>query len=382
MDEDLLIALPPTIPNQRTGGGGAQGGGRSPSTPVLRGASTKRSAPSPTVAPQLTGGGGTQMIPLRGSTQVSDLIPAGPVGGGIPGLNTTTITPESTLRNQRLNFDLSTPTLDTSGFNVSAPGIDSGQRLQHNIPVQSVMENALEAFRAQLPLLNENLADEADVLAGRTSALGRTGSGLFNRATNELSDRARATRESLLGNLGFQGASTDASNRLQAAINAAQLREAQEGRFQQGSIAGAQNALQAALANQSTGLQGQLFNANQAFQSGLERLGLAERQQAREDALASQAQNDLATQLGLLGQGFSGQPSGTDLSGAGSLAQLAGLFGGNAAATGGQIGQAGGSLAELIAGQAGRGGGGIPAAPPPIDFRPPPIDVASPGIRI
>ena len=142
-----------------------------------------------------------------------------------------------------------------------------GERLGFGISPQSVMEQAMKSFQAQLPSMNINFADQSDQLAKRTSAMGRTGSGLFNRDTGYISDRARASREGMLGNLAFQAATSDQAADLQAQINTQQLLNSQEQRFSQASLANAQLGTQVSLANAAA--QGQAALQNQQLQNQL-----------------------------------------------------------------------------------------------------------------
>lgn len=317
------------------------------------------------------------------------------------------------------------PGLDFGGFAINPEDFAQGGRfgidLQgvgggFQVNPQSVMDQAMAAFQSQLPGLNLDLADATEGLAKRTSALGRTGSGLFNRDTDDLSDRARATREGLLGNLSFQGATTDAANDLQAQIATGGFQQQGLDRLLQGrqfgaggaleaALGGARlnqagqqfdignqinrdqfnigNALQAALANQQTGLAGrgqdvsargqdlQRLLANQdasrfdvanALGIARDQLGLAERQQGREDRLATEAQNDLYRQLGLLQGGFGGDPSNALFNLAGVLQGGGQEFGANAGQIAQHFGGLGGAIGSILGGL----DGGIPAPPPAL----------------
>ena len=220
----------------------------------------------------------------------------------VPGLITdpnalpAQITPENTLRGQRL------------GFGVEA------QQVADPAAVADIQsrdtEGAIQAaFQAAMPQLNQQFADESEALAKRTSALGRTGSGQFNKETGFISDRARGAREALLGNLAFTAIQGDANRALQAS----------------------QANLQSGLGQQN--LAAQIAQANAAARQnvGFAQQGFLQQQQQREDALAREAVQDQATRMGFLGQGFGGDPTG-----AVGLAAQTGLqgsenFGANAA---------------------------------------------------
>lgn len=342
-------------------------------------------------APTLPAGGGGLFDPF-GMGAHGD---GGFFGPQSSGLSTTTITPDSTLRDQRLDFNMVLPqmtagavdapspldfggfSIDPSAFSVGGGGGGGGG---FTVTPQSVQQQAMDTFQSQLPQMNIDFADQTEDLVKRTAAMGRTGSGLFNRDTDYLSDRGRAAREALLGNLGFQAATTDASNDLQAQIATGNFDSQAKDRSLQGSMASASNALQAALANAQMNQSGQFFdremnmradegNANRAqnadmfnigntMQLALERMGLAERQQGREDNLANQAQNDFATQMGFLGQGFANDPASMLMGGSGMLGNLAGMFGQNASQTTGGLGSFAEALMQMQGGGGGGGGGG------------------------
>lgn len=261
-----------------------------------------------------------------------------------------------------------------------------GRRLDFNIDPQSVMEEAMNAWRAQLPQLNIDFADQSDQLAKRTSALGRTGSSLFNRDTGYISDRSRAAREGLLGNLSFGAATTDAGNDLQAQITRQNLLNSQEGRMSQASIANAQmknqmamaqaqNAMQAMLQNQSLGVQNNQFNSLQGMLNDQFNVGNQINQQQFganydfgqqqfQNQLGQQAQQDLYNQMMMFGQyGFGGDPTAAWQGAGQGLMGGAGMYGNQAGqANQGLMGGAG-ALWDMLFGMGnGPGGGGGPGA--------------------
>lgn len=212
------------------------------------------------------------------------------------------ITRENTLRNQRLGF-----------------GVDP----------MSLEQTVMDRFQSALPQLNEQFQQQAQGIAQRTAALGRTGSGMVDREFADLNRRQQAARENLLGRLTFQGAQQDVG----------------------------------------TDLQTQL-----ARQDHLRRL------QQREDQLARSAMGDRANQLRFLQRGMS-QPTGALQGAAGTNIFGAGEFGANAGGLLEQLaglGQAGaaqqGGIAEVldpligsIFGGPQSGGGQMPSIP---DFNP------------
>jgi hypothetical protein len=278
-----------------------------------------------------------------------------------------------------------------------------GSKLAHNINPQSVMQQAMRTFQSQLPQMDIEFADASDQLAKKTAAMGRTGSGLFNRDTGYISDRARAKRESTLGNLAFGAATTDASNSLQAQIQQQQLREAQEGRFANTNVANMQSnnallgqsqgnmlqallgnqrtalssaqsnqdaALRAAMANQSSANQMGQFNVGEANSMGqfnaqndinaqMQNLAnqisqnqfganFMQQQQGYQNQLANQAQQDFINQMNMFGQGFNYDP-GSAMIGAGAGMQgIAGMYGDQAGMANQQMGQGMQSLMQML----------------------------------
>jgi hypothetical protein len=220
------------------------------------------------------------------------------------GIGTQTITPENTLRNQRLDFEVGK---GSAGGRHQTSGGGGFSKVKSRNTVGAISS----AFNAQLPQLMQQFKDESRALVGRTAAMGRTGSGLFNRDTGFVGDRALQARESLLGNLSFQATQADANR-----------------------------ALQAALGNQSAGIQSSSLaaniaaqNANRAMQIDMARQQHFGAQQAREDAMAQQAMQNLQIQGMLTGQGFNGAPTGAVGQAAGAAQAGAGQYGANAAQT-------------------------------------------------
>ena len=248
--------------------------------------------------------------------------PAAPQGIVDPNALASQITPENTLRGQRL------------GFGVEAQQIQTPEQIAA-VQAQQVAPQVQAAFQAQLPQLNQQFADEAEMLAKRTSALGRTGSGQFNKETGFISDRARSAREALLGNLNFQAIQGDA----QRALAASQ---------------GNQNA---DLTQQNLGVQIAESNAARTGQVDFARQQHLQGLQAREDALANKALQDRAQQLQFLQQGFAGDPTGAISAATQPILQAGGRFGENAAVLGQQAqGGMEAAIQQLI--QSGLLGGG------------------------
>lgn len=353
--------------------------------PQLGGGMSNHRSPTPS----MPGG-----IPQVGGTRTNPIV--GQFGGGYQPATQKIDGANPSLRGSQIGFNIPTQTfnpvtmqaptgLDFGGFSVDpssfSGGVSSGGG-GFNVNAKSVQDQAMKTFFSQLPKMNIDFADQADQLAQKTAAMGRTGSGLFNRDTGYLSDRSLASRESMLGNIGLQAATTDAGNDLQAQMATGGFDQASKQRAMQASMSNSSNALQAALANAQMNQSGQMFdvtnqmnanqwNAGQQNQAGLwnaqnaQQMGLAGLahtlgERGYQDQLANQAQNDLMAQMGFFGQGFQGNPAQYDLQGAGAMGDLAGMFGSNAAQTSAGMGAAGGSIAQMLQGQS--GGGGIGGA--------------------
>jgi len=213
------------------------------------------------------------------------------------------ITPENTLRTQRLGFGV-------EAGNVAAPG--EAQQVNPDGTVQSVQD----AFAAQLPQLQQQLRDEIEGLSKSTSALGRTGIGIFDKDAGVLGERNASARESLLGNLLFQATQSDASR----ALSAAQGNQATD--LSQKNLA----------ANIAQSNADRALDVDFARQSHLANL------QAREDTLGRQAAGDEALRLQLLQQGFAGAPTGAIGNAANVLTGGSAQFGDNASVLGNQVG--------------------------------------------
>ena len=217
----------------------------------------------------------------------------------------TTITPENTLRDQRLGFDV-------NAQQVNAPtSVDP-------VTARDTTGSISQMFNAQLPALMQQFKDESRALVQRTAAMGRTGSGLFNRESGFVGDRALQAREGLLGKLIFQATQADAGR-----------------------------ALQAAMGNQGAGLQSNSLaaqiaqaNANRALDVDMARQNWFGNQQAREDALANSAMMNQQIQAQLLGQGFQGAPTGAIGQAANAYMQGANQYGANAGQINSQTGEA------------------------------------------
>lgn len=370
--EGALAAYGPSIFQRNpVGGGGGFSNGNGP----FGGLANRGFMPvsDPGILSQLGGGGnpsfGYTARPIDGS---NPSLRGKEIGFNVP---TQTFNPMTMQGPQGLNFGGFS--VDPSSFGGSVSSGGGG----FNVNAKSVQDQAMKTFFSQLPQMNINFGDEVEGLAKRTAAMGRTGSGLFNRDTDLMSGRQLAAREALLGNIGLQAATTDAGNDLQAQMATGGFDQAAKQRAMQASMANASNGLQAALQNAQMNMQGQMFDiGNQMsvdqFNTGMlndaglwnaqnrQNMGLAGLQhtlgeRGYQDQLAGQAQNDLAAQMGFLQGGFSGSPAQYALGAAGGLGNLAGMFGSNAAQTSAGMGGMGQSIAQLLAGQGGGGGGGI-----------------------
>jgi hypothetical protein len=227
---------------------------------------------------------------------------------------TTAINPDDpSLRGNEIQYNVQPQTVDTSLFeqsigstpqaaltgsapSVSAPtapgaalvgtpqqvqysGVDqAGFQHDPNIQTGNTQQAALDFFNSNLPQMNIDFRDQSDALAQRTAAMGRTGSGLFNRDTDYLSDRSLAQRESMLGNIGYQSIQADANRALQGDIAREGMIGQNLGLLSQLANANATGSLQAGLANQSAGLQSSL--ANQGALNTMGMFGAEQQQQA------------------------------------------------------------------------------------------------------
>jgi hypothetical protein len=208
------------------------------------------------------------------------------------------ITPDNSLRDKRIAFDV-------GSAQVAAPGG------YERVKSQKTTGSIKKAFDAQQPVLMQQFKDESRALVQRTAAMGRTGSGLFNRDTGYVGDRALQARESLLGNLAFQATQADANRALQASLG-----------NQGAGVSMAGISAQVAAGNAARAQQADILRQNHM-------MGL----QQREDWLAQQAMANLNIQAGMNQQGFSGDPTGANL-GAANVLQGAGQeYGANAAGT-------------------------------------------------
>jgi len=243
------------------------------------------------------------------------------VGGQMVG---NQITAENSLRDKRLDFNV-------GSHQASGPG--GFERVKSKKTTGAISA----AFKAQQPQMMQQFKDESRALVQRTAAMGRTGSGLFNRDTGFVGDRALQAREALLGNLSFQATQADANR-----------------------------ALQASLGNQSAGVsmagigaQISAGNASRAMQADILRQQHAQGLQAREDMMANQAMQQANLQAMLLGQGFQGAPTGAAGQHANNANNAASQYGANA----GQLGDQAGAAANQVAQSYGSQGG--PTAPGP-----------------
>lgn len=179
------------------------------------------------------------------------------------------IGPDNTLRNRRIGGP-------SAGSDYGAGGllsnVISGNALDRSDLVQSHMD-------AILPMLEEQRMKRMDGLMGKTAAMGRTGSGMFNTDVGNLELASRRGRESLLGKLSAQAAGQEIQDRLGATDRATRLRgqNLQESRAQTQHMVG-ERGYENQLARQSMSdearrlgfLQSQMnqYNPTQALQRG------------------------------------------------------------------------------------------------------------------
>lgn len=208
------------------------------------------------------------------------------------------ITPENSLRDKRIAFDV-------GAHQASGPG--GYERVTTDKTTGSIKA----AFDANQPQMMQQFKDESRALVQRTAAMGRTGSGLFNRDTGYVGDRALQARESLLGNLAFQATQADANRALQAAMG-----------NQGAGVSMAGISAQIAAGNAARAQQADILR--QQHMMGL---------QGREDMLAKDAMYNLNLQAMMNQQGWGNDPTGANLGGAGVLQGAGQEYGANAAGT-------------------------------------------------
>jgi hypothetical protein len=269
----------------------------------------------PTISPQ---GPGATELASKGNTGAT-------VGGQMVG---NTITAENSLRDKRLDFNVGSH---------QAKGPGGFERVRSKKTTGAISA----AFKAQQPQMMQQFKDESRALVQRTAAMGRTGSGLFNRDTGFVGDRALQAREALLGNLAWQATQADANRALQAAMG-----------NQSAGVSMAGIGAQTAQANASRAMQADILRQQHA--AGL---------QSREDMLAQQAIQNQNLQAMLLGQGFNGAPTGAAGLHAGTVAGVGSQHGANAAQLNNQAAAGANQAAQSFAGLA---GGGAPQAAPMV----------------
>lgn len=264
------------------------------------------------------------------------------------------VTPQNTLRNQRLGFNVRNVDPATEGLrglsqqfqdlaNQGGPAASTDflsglkQNVQEDLAGGLNRENLIKRqFESQLPFLNEQFDKKANEIAERTSALGRTGSGMTDREFAELENQQQLKREGLLGQITADAAQQAIQDRLglmqagQGLAGQQLQREAQAGRANRAALQGAGRLSRAA---SRLGLRGQ--QANQ--QRDLARQRHLRQQQRREDQLARQAMQDRARQMQFMQQGGFTNPQGAIGQAAQTAMMGANEFGANAGAINQQL---------------------------------------------
>lgn len=170
------------------------------------------------------------------------------------------ITPDNTLRNQRVGMDL---------------------------PQSNIMSAAMGAFQSKLPELDRQLGLQVDGLGQQTAAMGRTGSGMYDRSLRGITDASATQRAGILGDLVLNATRDDTSNNINL---------------------------------------------------GLARTSQLNQQQAREDQLARDAMGDQSERMRYLATAFSGDPTAAHNAAAGMGMAGASEYGSNAGQINGQLG--------------------------------------------
>lgn len=181
------------------------------------------------------------------------------------------ITPDNTLRGTRIGFDVN-------------PG--------------NLKDEVLGTFRSLAALEDEKFRDGVEQLGKQTAAMGRTGSGMYDKGFRRLSDRAQTARDAILGNLSFSATSRDVDKR---------------------------------------------------FETDLAKLSHTIGERGYDDRLAREAMGDEADRLRFLSAGFDGSPAGADNALVQSLLFGAGQFGANAGQTNAQLGDTAAAATPYIA---------------------------------
>jgi hypothetical protein len=157
--------------------------------PTLRGPAMSAPAAAPVMSSQQGGTPGTMSsqqgmaAPVMGAGQTQAINPNNP-----------------SLRGQQL------------GFNVAAPNVNT------SINPAMVMDTAMGAFNAQIPGMDAHLNNQVRQLGQKTAAMGRTGSGLYDREFMGLRNESEAARQGLLGQMSMQAGLADQSAGLQGQI--------------------------------------------------------------------------------------------------------------------------------------------------------------------
>lgn len=223
------------------------------------------------------------------------------------------ITPENTLRGQRLGFGVT-------------PGEVAGPAPIERVAPQSTVGAVQARFESALPQFQQQLRDEIEALSKRTSAMGRTGIAQFDKEGQLIAGRNQAAREALLGQLLFGETQADANRALTA------------DQANQGASLSREN-LAANIAQSNVDRTLDVDFARQAHLGNL---------QAREDALAREALGDEAMRLSLLQQGFANTPTGAVGQAAQALGGGAQQYGENAGILANQAGQFGSQALQAI----------------------------------
>lgn len=182
-----------------------------------------------------------------------------------------------------------------------------GREINFNVPApvqvqpDQVRSTAIDSFNAQIPGMDAALEATVRNLGRSTSAMGRTGSGLYDREFRNIVAQEQGARQGLLGDM----------------------------------------TMRAALADQSANLSAGLAHQPLALQYGFAGLGHQLGERGYQDSLAAEAMANEARRLGFLYQGGFGQnPTNAFLGAAAVNMQGSDRFGANAATLNDQVGGA------------------------------------------
>ncbi len=278
------------------------------------------------------------------------------------------ITPENTMVNQRIGWDVreTDPAKIDAAFKQAMSASRGGgaqvgdsENLQYMFDqLRGDFEGGMNRedlirrqFEAQQPFFDAQYEDQVKGQAERTAAMGRTGSGMYDREFADITERSRLQREGMLGSLTANAAAQAIQDRLGMYGAGANLAGIEANR----DISGAQisnqfrgQGLQALLgaAGLDQNRQGADIGVDMARRNAL----VGERQY--EYGLSRDAMSDQAMQMQYMNQGFESNPLDQINQTVSHEQDAAAQYGANA-------GQINSQLSEEAKARAAAGGGGV-----------------------